>query len=476
MTDGILECADTSALWPARHVLPAESGVMPPHSRPRANPGMRSTEVRPAEGICVCGPFVNNHGASMGDTDKLALEKLREAAAARKLDVAGGRVRRTSSRFCLGVEHGDYNGTELFGVGTDRFIWMAFKPNGTNRVRLYSDAFPGDGIIEFTPGSVPPPRDPSVEHSWSRFAFGVDHVLRKNGHPTGAGFDAVLHGNIPGGGMSRSASLCLNLILSVFDVNGVGDVDGMRVAELAQAVENEYVGSPCGILDQVMILFAREGMGTHFNPATKAVTHVPLGPAAGDVRLVSLDTGTVRPGLETSTYKIRREECETLVAMCRRAGFPVNALADVKTHDLCQKITAKYARSHPDLVRRLSYIFHAQRRFQDMMAAWKSGDMSRVGAIFRQDGLGLRDDYRISGPELESMCDIVRSVPGVLGERMLGGGDKGAAGAIVRADAVDAVKAAVETGYPRSHPEQQDSFAVHVCRMVQGVTTLEGAI
>ena len=96
--------------------------------------------------------------------------------------------------------------------------------------------------------------------------------------------------------------------------------------------------------------------------------------------------------------------------------------------------------------------------------------MRTVGAVFRADGLGLRDRYRLSGPELETMCDIARSVPGVLGERMLGGGDKGASGALVSASAVTALRRAVGTAYPRSHPERAGSFAVHECRMVDGVT------
>ena len=96
------------------------------------------------------------------------------------------------------------------------------------------------------------------------------------------------------------------------------------------------------------------------------------------------------------------------------------------------------------------------------------------GEIFRTDGLGLRDVYQISGPELESMCDIARSVPGVLGERMLGGGDKGASGAIVRADAVDALRAAVDAQYPQKCPDYADKYAVHVCKVVDGITTLPG--
>ncbi len=415
---------------------------------------------------------------NQGDHD--ALDRIRVIAAGKlsgKLDVNGARVRRTSSRFCLGVEHGDYNGTELFGVGTDRFIWLAFKPNGTDRIRLYSDNCPDEGVIDFRIGDVPPPLDPSFKDSWARFPFGVDFVLRANAIPVARGFDAVLFGNIPGGGMSRSASLCINLILSIFDVNGIGVVEEMLVPELAKKVENDYIGSPCGILDQVMIFFARKGMGTHFSPATKTIQHIPLGKADTEIRLVVLDTGTVREGLENSTYKIRAAECKELVKYCKQDGFPIDLLADVRERKLFDDISARYhdpARRH--LVKRLDYIFHAQQRFHELIAAWKTGDVATIGAIFRADGIGLRDDYQISGPELETMCDIVRTVPGVLGERMLGGGDKGAAGAIVRSDAVDAVRQAVETAYPRSHPAFAEKYAVHDCKIVDGVVLLEETI
>ena len=70
------------------------------------------------------------------------------------LDIEGGQVRRSSSRFCFGVEHGDYNGMELFGVGTDRFIWLAFKPNSLGRVRIFSENFPEDGIVDFALGEL----------------------------------------------------------------------------------------------------------------------------------------------------------------------------------------------------------------------------------------------------------------------------------------------------------------------------------
>ncbi|MHC4170241.1 MAG: hypothetical protein ACYSWQ_25125, partial [Planctomycetota bacterium] len=94
-----------------------------------------------------------------------ALEIIRKAAKDNAIDVKGGKVRRTSSRFCLGVEHGDYNGTELFGVGTDRFIWLAYKPNTTGKIRLFSANFPDDGVIEFDPGNVPEPGSAEIANT-----------------------------------------------------------------------------------------------------------------------------------------------------------------------------------------------------------------------------------------------------------------------------------------------------------------------
>jgi galactokinase len=405
--------------------------------------------------------------------DKEAFLALKKIAAKKKIDIKGAKVRRTSSRFCIGVEHGDYNGTELFGVGTDRFIWMAYKPNGTSKMRLYSENFPGDGVVEFELGNVPGPKSPEAADTWARFPYGVDYILRKAGYKLTQGINAVLLGNIPGGGMSRSASLSLNLILSVLDANGIVEKDQMKIVDMAQLVENEYIGSPCGKLDQIMILFAKAGMGTHYIPATRSIKYVKLGSRAKDFRIVVMDTGTVRPGLEKSTYKIRRAECEEMAQKAKDAGFGINCLADIRDEALYQQIKARFEKEFPHLVDRMTYIFKAQSRFYKMMAAWKRGDIATVGKIFRDDGIGLRDEYKISGPELETMCDIVRTVPQVLGERMLGGGDKGAAGALVLSGGAGALKKAVETAYPRSRPDFADKFAVHTCKVVDGVKVFD---
>ena len=175
------------------------------------------------------------------EDDRRAIAELGRLAAESGLDVAGGTIRRSSSRFCLGVEHGDYNGTELFGVGTDRFIWLACKPNGSDLVRLFSGNFAGDGVVSFTPGRVPSAKSSEIADTWARFPCGVDWVLGREGITLSTGVDVVLHGNIPGGGMSRSASLTLNLLLSLLEANDIELDDPMRIAVLAQGAGHEAV-------------------------------------------------------------------------------------------------------------------------------------------------------------------------------------------------------------------------------------------
>ncbi len=405
------------------------------------------------------------------EQNKKAIEKIRQFAEISRIDVTGAKVRRSSSRFCFGVEHGDYNGTDLFGVGTDRFIWLAYKARTDNRMRLFSGNFPDDGVIEFELGQTPQAQSPQIADTWARFAWGSDFILQREGFSINHGFEAIIYGNIPGGGMSRSASLTLNLILTLLEVNDIEIDDPMKIVDLAQAVENDYIGSPCGKLDQIMILFAKTGMGTYYQPAGHKIEYTPLGEDAIDFRIVVMDTGTVRPGLEKSTYKIRRTECEELVALLQQNGYTIENLADVNDQQTYEKIKSTFEQSHPDHVKRLKYIYAAQQRFFKLLDAWRNGDVETIGHIFREDGIGLREDYQISGQELEAMCDIARTVPGVLGERMLGGGDKGASGAIVKAENVDGLYKAIHDQYPKKCPRYADKFALHTCRIVDGIKT-----
>ena len=380
------------------------------------------------------------------------------------LDISEGMVRRTSSRFCFGVEHGDYNNLELFGVGTDRFIWIAYKPNTSGRIRIYSENMPEEGVVDFSLADATMANP--LASGWARFPKGAVSVLKREGYQIQIGMDAIVFGNIPGGGMSRSASLSLNLIESILELNGYREVPGMDIVNLAQMVEVDYIGSPCGKLDQVMIYFAKAGMGTYFNPVNEHIEHFEFGGDIDRYRVVCMDTGTKRAGLEVSTYKVRRQQCDAMNAYLRaQLGRSLPELFQDERH--YREAEQMLLSEMPDCVPLLRYLYAAQSRIHSTIAAWKQGDFAQVGANFRADGLGLRDEYQISGPELETMCDLARTVPGVLGERMLGGGDKGASGALVEQDAVEPLKQTIDRAYPRAYPQLQHE--IHVCSLVDGV-------
>ena len=217
-----------------------------------------------------------------------------------------------------------------------------------------------------------------------------------------------------------------------------------------------------------MIYFAKAGMGTYFNPVNEQVQHFEFGGDIDQYRVVCMDTGTKRAGLEVSTYKIRRQQCDDMNAYLQTqldASLPELFKNESDYRRAEQLIQSKL----PEHLPLLRYLFAAQSRISSTIAAWKAGNFGQVGANFRADGIGLRDEYQISGPELETMCDLARTVPGVLGERMLGGGDKGASGALVEKAAVEPLQQVIARAYPISHPQFKHDFEVHVCRLVDGV-------
>ncbi|MFH1422150.1 MAG: hypothetical protein ABIH42_05500 [Planctomycetota bacterium] len=401
-------------------------------------------------------------------SDNEALSTIKKASEEICLDLSDAKVRRTSSRLCLSVEHGDYNGTNLFGVGVNRFLWFAYKASENKQSKLYSLNFPEEGVCNFSIDRIPYPFSPKVKDKWLRFLLGVIYILRKNGFNITKGIEGILYSNIPGGGMSRSASLTLNLIISLLDVNNIEIKELFKIIKMAQAVENDYIGSPCGNLDQTMILFAKAGKGTHFNPYSNAIEYIDLPPNTPDFRFVILDTGTERPGLEKSAYKIRRNECEALLSILQKEGFNIQSLADIDKN-MYEKIKSECSYLNANYFKRLKYIFEAKERFSEMLASWKNGDIENVGRLFRLDGIGLRDNYQISGPELDTMCGIVHGIPGVLGERLLGGGEKGAACAIVLSDSIEKVKRTIAEKYPKKHPEYASKYQVYALNIVDGM-------
>lgn len=400
-----------------------------------------------------------------------ACTQLRAAMTDCGLDARGDVHWRVSSRLCLSVEHGDYNGTDLFGVGIDRFLHVAARRNQSGRIRIFSANAPDAGIVAFDAKS-PPVAPPSfVDDAWPAFPIGAARVLLDEGRAIADGLDVVVWSEIPGGGMSRSAALSIGLLLAFAHEPAELLSDRMRLSRLAQRVENEHAGSPCGILDPLMICHARKDAAVLWRNGNSAPETVAWGGTADALCMLALDTGRSRKGLKDATYPRRVQECAQILATAKlRIGG--ESLADLVRDDRYERAMASLADGPPELRARLRYLRGATSRLPRMVAAFARGDARELGACMRLDGISLRDDYSISGPELEAMCEIVRAQAGSFGERMLGGGDCGTTGAIVDPARADAILAAVRREYPLRCPAHAATFATHRCAVADGIVRL----
>ena len=414
---------------------------------------------------------MNGMDQDPGSSQAVAPHRLRQAATERGLCIDDGFTWRISSRLCLGVEHGDYNGAELLGIGIDRFLWIAARDNSTRTARLFSCNRPDDGVVVFDPATPQKASRNAAASDWSPFAHGAADVLRSRGHAVRRGFDAVVYSEIPGGGMSRSAALSIALLLTFAAEPRALLADRMELARMAQAIENEHLGSPCGILDPLVIAHAHRGAAVRYQPDGHRVTHIPWGGDPMQLCVLALDTGRSRHGLQQATYPERVRECAQIVALAQ-PSLGGQSLAHLASGDRYERTLQLLTNAPSGLSARLRYLNGAIARFPRMLAAFAAGDARELGRCMREDGISLRSDYCISGPELEGMCEIARAHPGSFGERMLGGGDCGASGAIVDPACAEDILAAVQREYPKRFPAFAHAFATHRCAMADGIAAV----
>ncbi len=362
-------------------------------------------------------------------------------------------VRRTSSRVCFTVEHGDYNGTDLFGAAIGKandkeaygFIWFAYSKNSTGNFRIKSQNYSNE-IADFNGNKLPNPSKISKDYPWIKFPMGAVYILKKNGYKIKNGLNGVLIGKIPEGGLSRSASLSLNLIYSILEVNGITEIDQFKLIDMAQELENEYIKSPCGKLDMAMIVFGKKDHAALYSQKKKSVYYVPIPENSESIELIILDTGTRRLGLQGTDYEIRKKECENIVSLYgKEYGF--NDLSEI-TPKIYEEL--KEEGMPLNLSLRLKYIFEANQRFKQFIQGWRQGDFKKAGEILNLDGISLRDDYDLSSYPLEAMAYIARNDKNVYGARLSGGGRVGACIALRKKVPIEEFKENAEKSYKKS--------------------------
>ncbi len=318
-------------------------------------------------------------------------------------------------------------------MAIDRAVVVAAAPRADRRVRVLSLDVGEDIEIDLDrPG---PPR----RGRWIDRVEGVAQSLMGRGAAL-VGAELVLSGDVPhGAGLSSSAALEVAVGLALWSLAG-GEVDRATLALAAQAAENDWVGTRCGVMDPMISALGAADHALLIDCRSLEATPVPL--ALRDHVIAVLDT-QVTHELASSAYNDRRAECERGVELVRRWLPDVRALRDV-TPEAFEPI----ARELPEPVRRrCRHVIRENARTLASSAALRSGDLARFGRLMAESHRSLRDDYEVSCPELDLLAEVAAATPGVLGGRMTGGGFGGCVIALCEREAEARYLAAASSAF-----------------------------
>jgi galactokinase len=395
--------------------------------------------------------------AEVAEADAVAPARLRAALAEAEPAAAANptavRLVRAPGRVNLIGEHTDYNDGLVLPAAIDLEIRLAVLPTDDRRVEVTLLASGERSGFDL---DAPPPRS----SGWIDYVAGVAWFLSEAGLKL-RGFRGVLASSLPvSAGLSSSAALELAATWALLDPPdpAAHGTDGMRLAQLAQRAENDYVGVRCGLMDQFASSLGQAGAAMLLDCRSLAYRPVPL-PLARHA-LVVCDTGSPRR-LGTSEYNARRAQCERAVAVIAGRDPSVRALRDVDLETL--KRAAASGELDAETARRCEHVIRENGRVEAAVEAFGRGDLDAVGRLFAESHASLRDLFEVSSPELDAMVDIATSVPGVVAARMTGAGFGGCTVNLVERDAVARLREAVEREYPRRTGLQPRVFAVEPC-------------
>lgn len=373
-------------------------------------------------------------------------------------------------------EHTDYNDGFVLPVAIDRVAAFAGRTRRDTIIRLWSIHFQeyASFSLEGLPATFEQQRDKLP--AWARYVLGVAAELARAG-VTLLGFDAVLAGDVPlGGGMSSSAALevaaaqaCAFFSAGHFTIGlENATLTPIQVAAICQRAEQVASGVQCGILDQAASCLGRPGEAILLDCRSLEYRYVPFN--TPDISLVVIDSG-VRRELASSGYNERRKQCEEAAGMLREiilqnepgkeAARGISALRDIT-----QEQFDRYGAELPEILRRRAgYVIAEDDRVLQAVKLMETNAFEEIGKILWLSHAGLRDEYQVSSTELDSLVEIAKHVEGVLGARMLGGGFGGCTVNLVRNEAVEVLRRAVEQQY---HIRTGKQATIDICRAAGG--------
>jgi galactokinase len=332
-------------------------------------------------------------------------------------------------------EHVDYNDGLVLPFAINRSVMAAFASRDDDFVGAYSIDYAEHARLGR------PDTSDSQPAGWSSYVRGVLAVLGDEGYAP-RGLYLAMSGDVPqGAGLSSSAAMEVAVAGAFRDARSL-DIDGVRLAQLCQRAENEYVGVHCGIMDQFASTLSQRDCALLIDCRSLVYEAVPLRLTVAGLTVVIANSGASRE-LAGSAYNQRRRECEqALVVLRERLGRPgLTSLRDVTPSE----IDAIEIDDVP--LRRARHVVTEIARVGAAVDALRSDDFAALGALMQESHLSLRDDYEVSSPELDLLVGLETAQDYVVGARLTGAGFGGCTVNLVRADAVDAFERDVIVPY-----------------------------
>jgi len=333
---------------------------------------------------------------------------------------------RAPGRVNLIGEHTDYNEGFVLPMAIDRAVWIALRPRKERRVAVHAVDFGESVDFGF----------PTIEKggpAWGEYVKGVAWSLIEAGH-TLAGWEGVVAGDVPiGAGLSSSAALEVAAARAFAAAAGLA-WEPLAMARITRRAENDWVGVPCGIMDQLVSIAGVAGHALLIDCRSLEISPVPLPSGAA---VVVLDTGT-RRGVAASAYQERREQCRQAARFLGAAS-----LRDVTLQDLARASTALSETT----LRRARHVVAENERTRLAAQALQRGDAIEVGLLMNASHASLKEDFEVSSPELDAIVAASRRRPDCLGARLTGAGFGGCALALVREGDLEGFASDVRDGY-----------------------------
>jgi galactokinase len=329
-------------------------------------------------------------------------------------------------------EHTDYNDGFVMPFALPHVATAAVSRRTDGVLRLHSEDVEG-GVVELRLDDLAPESD----RNWTAYPAGVVWALREAGHAV-TGADVHLASTVPSGaGLSSSAALEVVIALALNDLYELG-LQRWQLARLCQRAENVYVGAPTGIMDQTASACCEEGHALFLDTRDLSQQQIPFDLAAEGMRLLVVDT-QVKHAHSEGEYGKRRAGCERGAAL-----LGVDALRDIPYADLDEALAR--LGDDEEAVRLVRHVVTEDERVEQAVALLRSGETRAIGPVLVAGHASLRDDFRISCPELDLVVDTALAA-GALGARMTGGGFGGSAIVLAEAADVDTITKAVEESF-----------------------------